>query len=80
MSQDPKKWYFKTSAFIAAFLCIGPFALPLVWINPRFNTTKKIVITVITIVVSFAIGLVLAKSIENIFSYYQQILKLSQGG
>ena len=80
MSLDPKKWYFRTYVFIVAFLCIGPFALPLIWINPRFNITKKIIITVIVAVLSFYVGLLLAKSLESIISYYGQLTKLSQGG
>ena len=28
------KWYFSTSAVVMATLCVGPLALPLVWLNP----------------------------------------------
>ena len=78
MTADPKKWYFSTYVFVAAFLCIGPLALPLIWTNPLFNKTKKIVITIIIIIISFFVTLILIKSIQSIGSYYQQILQLSQ--
>ena len=31
------KWYFTTSTIVIALLCLGPFALPLVWLNPRYK-------------------------------------------
>lgn len=80
MKLDPNKWYFKTSVLIVAFLCVGPFMLPLVWINPRYKMAKKIVITAIIVVLSYALGLVLYKSLENISSYYNLITNLSKGG
>jgi predicted nucleic acid-binding Zn ribbon protein len=47
-----KKWYFSTGALVAALLSIGPFALPLVWFNPRYKPITKLVITVIVISLS----------------------------
>jgi len=75
MTLDPNKWYFKTYAFIIAFLCIGPFALPLAWINPRYNLNKKIFITLITLVISYFMFVTLAKSTATIYSYYDKVLK-----
>jgi hypothetical protein len=43
------KWYFGTSAVVIALLCLGPFALPLVWLNPRYKVTVKIIITVVLV-------------------------------
>ena len=77
MNQDPKKWYFSTYVFVVAFLCIGPFALPMLWTNPRLSINKKIVITIIVIIISFCIVLLVMKSMQSINSYYQQISKLS---
>jgi uncharacterized membrane protein YvbJ len=68
------KWYFKTSSLVIAFLCVGPFALPLLWFNPRFNQKTKIVISVIAIVLSYYLGVVVAESLKTIKSYYQLIL------
>ena len=47
-----KKWYFNTSAIVISILCLGPLGLPLVWLNPRYKTTTKLVITCIVIGVS----------------------------
>ena len=46
------KWYYTTSTIVIAILCLGPLALPLVWMNPRYKTTTKIMVTAIVIGVS----------------------------
>jgi hypothetical protein len=51
-SGKPTKWYFNTSAIVVAILCLGPLALPLVWMNPRYKTTIKITVTALVICVS----------------------------
>jgi len=50
--QRPKKWYFATGTVVLALLCLGPMALPLVWINPRYKISTRAIITVIVIVVT----------------------------
>ena len=78
MKLDPSKWYFKTYGFILAFLCVGPLALPLVWINPRYRRSKKIFITVITLFICYIVFALLARSTESIYNYYNQVLQLSK--
>ena len=46
----PKKWYLANGAIVIALLCIGPMALPLVWMNPRFKISTKAIVTVIVVV------------------------------
>jgi succinate dehydrogenase hydrophobic anchor subunit len=57
-SKDKTKWYFSTSAIVIALLVVGPLAIPLVWLNPRYKVITKLVIT----------GLVIALTI--LFSYF----------
>ena len=45
-----KKWYFTTTTIVIALLCIGPLALPLLWLNPHYKPITKIVVTVIVLV------------------------------
>ncbi len=68
-----EKWYFKNSVFIIALLCVGPFALPLLWFNPRFSKRNKIIISVVVIVLSYFLAVVLQASIKSIQEYYQLI-------
>ncbi len=41
------KWYFSHTIVIVALLSIGPFALPLVWLNPNYKKHIKILLTII---------------------------------
>jgi len=68
------KWYFKTYTLVIAFLCVGPLALPLFWVNPRFNQKTKITISVIIIILSYFLGVVFINSLRSINEYYQMIL------
>ena len=33
----------------------GPFALPLVWMHPRYDISRKILVTVIVLIVTYAL-------------------------
>ncbi|HUW20875.1 MAG TPA: hypothetical protein VMW16_16365 [Sedimentisphaerales bacterium] len=46
------KWYFATSVVVVALLCLGPLALPLVWLNPRYTVITRLIVTVVVILVT----------------------------
>ena len=66
-----EKWYFKTYVLIIGFLCVGPFILPLAWINPCFSRRKKIFMTIIIVVLSYYLGILFVNSIKSLKSYYE---------
>lgn len=68
-----QKWYFKNSSLIALFLFVGPFALPLVWTNPRYSRIQKWVITAVMLVITYFLTIAMAKSVQSILNYYNQI-------
>jgi uncharacterized protein YebE (UPF0316 family) len=74
--EKKEKWYFKTSVFIIALLCVGPFALPLLWFNPRYKMMTKVSISVIVIIITYCLTIWLVDSIKNIMTYYNQLLGL----
>ena len=76
LDKQAKKWYFKTYAFVIAFLCIGPFALPMVWFNPNYSRTKKVNITLVTLAVTVLLWMALLRSLEIISTYYKEIEQL----
>jgi len=55
------------------FLCVGPFALPLVWFNPDMKRSVKIAVTSIVIILSYVFGVLLIRSINSLVAYYKQI-------
>ncbi len=40
-------WFYSNASMIVSFLVVGPFMLPLIWFNPKFSRTKKIILTMI---------------------------------
>jgi len=67
------KWYFKSPSLVIAFLFVGPFALPLVWLNPDFSVKKKSVITLIVIIITYFLGILVNNSLKSIKEYYQLV-------
>jgi len=49
------RWYHSTITVIIAVLALGPFALPLVWRNPRYSFAAKLAATAGIIVVTVAV-------------------------
>ncbi len=55
------RWYFSTSAVVIALLCVGPLALPLVWLHPRYRLTTKIAVTALVVAMSVFLSYLTAK-------------------
>jgi len=47
------KWYFSTSAVVIALIVVGPLALSLVWLNPRYKIVTKLIVS--GLVIAFTI-------------------------
>lgn len=69
----PKDWYFKTSIMILAFLTVGPLALPMVWWHPEYSRTKKVVLTLIVLVITYFCVQITAQSIKSLQESYEII-------
>ena len=70
------KWYYTTSTIVIALLCLGPLALPLVWLNPRYKTASKLIVTVIVVSVSI---LFCYLTVKTYFQLIEQIEALGIG-
>ncbi len=69
--KEREKWYFKPYAFVVGFLLVGPFALPLLWFNPKFKPVTKIVGTVVTLVISYYLTLAFIDAMKSLIEYYK---------
>jgi uncharacterized membrane protein YvbJ len=69
----PKKWYFATGTVVIALLCLGPLALPLVWINPRYKIATKAIITVIVLVVTILCMYLMAYAYQQVLGQLQEL-------
>ncbi|MBP9865603.1 MAG: hypothetical protein KBC91_04275 [Candidatus Omnitrophica bacterium] len=76
--RPPEKWYFKTPMVITAFLTIGPFALPLVLLHPRYPLWVKLLVTCGTIVLTYYLIQWSDRTMKAYSAYYDQLFKLMQ--
>jgi hypothetical protein len=51
-TSTPPKWYQSNSTLVVALCCLGPLALPLVWLNPRYGRITKLLITAAIVVLT----------------------------
>jgi hypothetical protein len=70
------KWYQSTSTIVIALLCLGPLGLPLVWMNPRYKTVSKLIVSLIVIGVSI---LFCYLTVKTYFQLMEQIKALGIG-
>ncbi len=72
LDKKPKEpWYQQNSIIVVMFLFVGPLALPLVWINPRYSLAVKITVTVLVLAASYYLWILCAHSMKSITAYYQ---------
>ena len=67
-------WYFRSSTLVMGFLALGPlapFILPLVWFNPKLSSSKKVVYSIIILVLSAVMIKLTINALENLSEYYK---------
>jgi len=67
----PKKWYYNTRKVVIALVLLQALALPYVWLNPRYKTLTKVIVTVVVLGIT-------AWGVYEIFVLYQQELQSYQ--
>ena len=67
------RWYLKTSTLIWGFLLTGPLVIPLVWANPHFSLTKKIVLTTVFVLITIALLKATVHAVVVLKQYYQML-------
>jgi len=48
----------------------------MLWFNPRFNRKRKIIISMIVVILSYFLTVAMVKSLKMIGSYYEQMFQL----
>jgi uncharacterized membrane protein YvbJ len=66
-------WYYKNAAIVTAFLVVGPLALPLVWLHPRLDLTKKIIITAAAVIVTYFLTVWTMDAMKSLSTQLKQI-------
>lgn len=73
---DRTPGYFNLGGMVFAFFCFGPFMLPLVWLNPKLDTRKRILATVVVLGVTAPLVWAVVRAISSIVEYYQILSRL----
>lgn len=63
--------YFRPLGMFIAFLCVGPFMLPLLWWNPNYSRSTKLVITLAVVVITGVLTWSTMSGVEEIMDYYR---------
>ncbi len=67
------KWYFSTITVIIAVLALGPFALPLVWRNPRDRLVTKLAVTVGIITLTVVLCYIMGEMYKNVLEQVRDL-------
>lgn len=70
--QPPKKepWYLSSSMIFIGFCVVGPFVIPLVWINPKYSRVTKFVLTAVILLVTWFLGKLFVQALGSLKQYY----------
>lgn len=72
-AKKKSKWYYSDTTLFVGFLCIGPFILPLIWLNPHYTKLKKAAWTAIILLISVMLLKALQASQVSVSEYYKII-------
>lgn len=64
-------WHLRTATIVIALGCVGPLALPLVWLRPQTTLLRKVVITFAVLVVSWLLYESTMASLRTLQEYLQ---------
>ncbi|MBU1083528.1 MAG: zinc ribbon domain-containing protein, partial [Candidatus Omnitrophica bacterium] len=73
IKQKEEKWYFRTNWVFIAFLMAGPFALPLLWLNPRYSVRTKTVSTLFVALATYYFTVATVDAVRTVMKYYEQL-------
>jgi hypothetical protein len=68
------KWYHSTPTIVISLICLGPLALPLVWLNPRYKPITKVIVTVLVFIVTIACIYLMAYMYQRILGQFDSLV------
>jgi hypothetical protein len=68
------KWYYKDYSILTAFIVVGPFALPLVWKNPRYSRNIKIIISALMLIATYFMVISSIEAVKKVMELYSEKL------
>lgn len=68
--ENKLQWYLRTPFIFFAVFCVGPLALPLIWLRPQTTWAWKIGLTIGILVLSWILFRTTVESIHTLKEYY----------
>jgi hypothetical protein len=69
-------WYFKTYFIVSVMGFVGPLGLPLVIWHPKYSPIKKVIITVIVLIVTWILYVLTANALSQMEELYKTMDQL----
>ena len=60
-------------SIVTSLLMVGPLALPLLWINPRYKPATKIVVSIVVLAVTFYCLKVMVSTYQRVSEQLQMM-------
>jgi hypothetical protein len=76
LAEEKIPWYYRKSFIIIAVCCVGPLALPLIWLRPQTTLGWKIGLTIGILVLSWILLQMTMESIRTLKEYYKLLDEL----
>jgi len=68
------RWYHSGYAVALGLATLGPFALPMVWSNPRYTILMKIALTILTLVLTVLLVYILVIACARLVEQFRQLM------
>jgi len=68
-------WFFSTSSVIFSLICVGPLALPLVWLHPRYTAITKVISSAVVIGFSIWAYIFIRDTLQEYIKLYQELIR-----
>jgi len=75
-AENEIEWYLRTPFIVIAVCCVGPLALPLIWLRPQTALAWKIGLTIGLLVLSWILFQATMDSIRTLKEYYKLMEEL----
>ena len=66
-------WYFKNTAVVIAVLSVGPLALPLIWLHPKMTASRKVLWSVVILILSYLLYVATMDAMSKFEETYRQL-------
>ncbi len=72
-SEQKVSWVWTTRTLVIAVLCVGPLALPLLWLNKRYSLTQKLLWTCALVVATYFTVVFTTETINKVLAQYREL-------